>query len=194
MTRSMYSTWKIELAERLGRSVVDLLGEAGALRLLGLDDAHLDVALGRRRTDLGDEGGVAALEEQPGPLEGPFRELQLGQLGLPLADVDREGLDVAAERPSPEVVGACLGGVRGAVHRGRRGSRPGEIVGAAVLRIELVAQRLPVGEGVGVGLAVALAHAAERVRAVADRRLRLRVESVEATVPCIGTGACWLHR
>ena len=64
----------------------------------------------------------------------------------------------------------------------------------AIVGVELVAQRLPATERFGVGLAVALAHASQRVRAVADRRLRLRVESVEAAVPNIGPGACWLHR
>ena len=56
MTRSMYSTWKIALRERLGRAVVDLLGEPRALGLLGLDDPHLDVARGRRAADLGRAG------------------------------------------------------------------------------------------------------------------------------------------
>ena len=77
------------VAERLGRPVVDLLGEPGALGLLGLDDPHLDVARGRRAADLGEQGRVAALEEEPRALERPLGELELGQLGLVLAEVRR---------------------------------------------------------------------------------------------------------
>src|SRR4029078_9170309 len=64
---------------------------------------------------------------------------------------------------------------------------------AAVVHFERVAQRLPLAERLRVRLAIALANALQRVRAVTDRRLRLLVESVEATVPGIGRGACWLH-
>ena len=56
--------------QRLGRSVVDLLGEPGALGLLRLDDPHLQRR--RRRwaaSAADDEGRVAALEEQPRALE-----------------------------------------------------------------------------------------------------------------------------
>src|SRR4029078_5386731 len=62
-----------------------------------------------------------------------------------------------------------------------------------VCDLERVAERLPLAERLRVGLAIPLANALQRVRAVTDRRLRLLVESVEATVPGIGRGACWLH-
>ena len=116
MTRSMYSTWKIVLLERLRRAVVDLLGEARALGLLGLDDAHLVVARGRRSADLGQQGRVAAFEEEPRPLERPLGELQPGELGLTVADVSGECLDVAAQRASSGIVGAGLGRVGRPVH------------------------------------------------------------------------------
>ena len=110
------------VGEGLGRAVVDLLGEPRALGLLGLDDPHLEVARGRRPADLGQQRRVAALEEEPRPLEGPLGELELGQLGLALAEVRGERVDVAAQRPSAGVVGAGLGRVGGTVHRGRRRS------------------------------------------------------------------------
>ena len=49
--------------QRLGRSVVDLLGEPRALGLLGLDDPHLDIGRDGVVAGLGDEARVAALEE-----------------------------------------------------------------------------------------------------------------------------------
>ena len=172
---------------------MDLLRQPRSLGLLRLDDPHLDVARGRRAADVGQQRRVAALEEQPRPLERALGELQLGQLGLVVAQIGGEGLDVAAEGPPAGVVGAGLGRVGRAIDRGRAG-RPCAVGRRAIDEVELVAQLLPAPEQFGVGLPVPLAHALQRVRAVADRRLRLRVESVEAAVPYVGPGACWLHR
>ena len=146
-----------------------------------------------RTADLREQGGVAALEEEPRSLERALGELQLGELGLTVADIDGEQLDVAAEGPSAGIIGAGLGRVGSPVHRCGPGLAARAVGAAAVVHLERVAHRLPLAERLRVGLAIALAHAPERVRAVADRRLRLLVESVEATVPCIGPGACWLH-
>ena len=141
--------------------------------------------------DVGDQGGVAALEEEPGALEGPLGQLELGQLGLVVAEVRRQVIDVAAQGAPLGVVGAGLGRIR-------RLGPPGAVLdavrdrvsrGARSPRVELVAQRLPLAKGFEVRLAVALADALQRVRAVADRCLGLRVEAVEAAVANIGPGA-----
>ena len=186
--------------ERLGRPVVDLLGEPRALGLLGLDDPHLGVVRGRRGAPTSASSGrVAALEEEPASARGSARaSSSLAELGLVVAEVASiRVVDVAAEGPSAGVVGAGLGRVGGRDRRGRRRGRVGRgRLGAASVLGARARRGAPASARAisAYGLAVALAHAAQRVRAVADRRLRLRVESVEAAVPSIGPGACWLHR
>ena len=110
------------VGERLGGAVVDLLGEPRSLGLLRLHDPHLDIVW---TADLGDERGVAALEEQPGALERALGELQLVELGLVVAKVSGQVLDVAAEGATPGIVRSGLGRVGGAIDGGGAGHRLG---------------------------------------------------------------------
>ena len=71
--------------------------------------------------DLCQQGRVATFEEEPGALERPLGEFQLGQLGLALADVRGEPFDIATQGPPSGVIGTGLGRVGGTVHRGRPG-------------------------------------------------------------------------
>ena len=96
---------------------MDLLGQARTLGLLGLDDAHLQVRGQAGVGDLGEQAGVAALEEEPGVLHASHRQLELGQLLLVLAQIARQALDLDPQGLLAGVLGAGLGG-------GRRGDRP----------------------------------------------------------------------
>ena len=136
----MYSTWKIALLSAwAGPSWISWPSRdrsaswASMIRIL----RSLLVAGPVR---LADQGRVAALEEEPGPLERLPGQLELGQLGLVRARSTVQVVDVAAQRPPPRVVRTGLGGDRpppssspsGAV-RGRvsRGSRSGARGGRA---------------------------------------------------------------
>jgi hypothetical protein len=93
---------------------VDLLGEPRSLRLLGLDDPHLDV---RRQAVAGalavaDEARIAALKEEPGRLEVAQRDLELRELRLLLAELAAERVDLRPERPDAGVLRTDLGGDR----------------------------------------------------------------------------------
>ncbi len=72
--------------QRLGRAVVDLLGEADALALLGLDDPHLELGGRAGQVVGGHERVVAALDEQPRRLEVADGELEARELRLVAAD------------------------------------------------------------------------------------------------------------
>ncbi len=101
ITRSMYSTWKIALRQRLGRPVVDLLGEAGALGLLGLDDAHLR----RRPRSPGRRLGatsVASPRSRKSHVRDRVRSASssLASADLMAAEVAGEGLDIARGAPA----------------------------------------------------------------------------------------------
>ncbi len=175
----------------LGRTVVDLLGQAGPLGLLGLDDPHLHVVRPVRSGPLGHEAGVAALQEEPGALQAPVGELEPGELRLAATELHLQALDLRPEGTDPGVLGAGLGRLhgldRGALRwvqavAGRDGpdaARP------ALERVELVAQDLVAGEVLPERLAVALGNGVDRVRGIAERRLRLRVELIEAAVSSV---------
>src|SRR4051794_3723666 len=170
---------------------MDLLREAAALGLLGLDDPHLELRRQRRQLVVGDERGVATLEEQPRALEVSDRELQAGQLGL----VDAELGPGATGAPAPgggrgagaprlgRGRGPCVGGCAIACRLGHAvravacvRQHPGLDV---VLEAgEVVPERLPAPELLEVRGSVAVANAAEAVRRVAERLVRLGVQLV----------------
>jgi hypothetical protein len=60
--------------------------------------------------DLGQEAGVAALQEEPGVLHAPNRQLQLGEFLLVAAEVRRSGARPPPERSLAGVFGAGFGG------------------------------------------------------------------------------------
>ena len=87
--------------------------------------------LGRRAAGLVDQGRVATLEEEPRSLERPLGELQLGQLGLVLAELARSAgrrrrarLRVrASSAPASAALGRAIGVGRALGDRGERVSR-----------------------------------------------------------------------
>ena len=95
--------------QRLGRTIVDLLGEARPLGLLGFHDAHRHVGVGHPVGRLGDERAVTALEEEPHARQGPFGDLELVERRVLGAELRAERLDVAAQRAPAGIVGAGLG-------------------------------------------------------------------------------------
>ena len=124
------------VAERLGRAVVDLLGEPRALGLLGLDDAHLEVARGRRARRPR-SSRVASPRSRKSHVRSRVRSASssLAELGLAVAEVDRSGSSTSPRRAAPAgVVGAGLGGVGGAVDRRGRWSCRGAVDRRAIAR------------------------------------------------------------
>ena len=154
------------VAERLGRPVVDLASEPGALGLLGLDDAHLGIGGARRAGWIGDERGVLAGEEQPGVLEGADGEVDATEGRALLADL----------APDDELVRRGLV-LAGATLARLGGARTGD-----------GAEPLPALDAVEVRLAVALADVAEGVGALGDGRLGLVEEGREGVVVDEGRG------
>ena len=72
--------------------LMDLLGQPGSLRLLGLDDPHPE--LGGQVLAAVQAAWVATLQERPGALEVAKRDLQLGELRLVAAELMAEVRDV----------------------------------------------------------------------------------------------------
>ena len=99
------------LRERLRRTVVDLLCEAGALGFLRLHDAHRDVPIAVGRDH---ECGVAALQEKPGAGQRLLGELEARERRAMALEFCRQGVDVVAER-------ACVGIARARLGCGERG-------------------------------------------------------------------------
>ena len=159
----MNSDLEDRVRQRLGRPVVDLLGEPRALGLLRLDDPHREVAVGIGRVARCDERGIAALQEQPGPRQGSLGELELGQL-------EPGGRSSSAARGSTSPRSAATPGVA------RRRPRPSSAASASSAFVDDEARTRSRGLAVdavrarraapasgrassSVGLAVALAHA-----------------------------------
>jgi hypothetical protein len=177
---------------------VDLLGQAAPLGLLGLDDPHPQIRRELGVGRVGQQARVAALDEQPGALEVLLRKLELAQVLLVEPELGREALDLGAGRSHPHILGTGLGRAAGSVESCRsRGPRPylGRSPGRAVAAraVELVAHGVPPTELVEVRLAVPLAHHPQGVRGVADGRLGVGVQTVEAALPLVRPGACGLH-
>jgi hypothetical protein len=137
------------VGQSLSRTVVDLLSQARALGLLGLDDAHLQIGGQAGSGDLGEQAGVATLQEEPGVLHAPNRKLELRKLLLVATQIRRQAFDVRPESLLAGIFGACL----------RGGGRIGLVCGAdrgAVGCLALVAQVIPATQSVVVSLAVSL--------------------------------------
>ena len=191
MTRSMYSTWKIALLSAwAGPSWISWASRARSASCASTIRIWMSPEV------VGPPASVTSVTS-PRSRKSHVRssvllgQLELGQLGLVAAEFVRTagrrrrgGRAAGRRRPRPRPRSAA---------RSDSVDRAGRLPTLRVARsmtVELVAQGLPAAERVGVGLAVALADAAERVRAVADGRGRLRVEPVEAAVPDFGPGAC----
>ena len=187
--------------ERLGRPVVDLLGEPRPLRLLGLDDPHLDVVRrspGRRPSLT----SVASPRSRKSHVRSRLRsgELELGQLGLVAAELAgqlarrRRGAAPARASSAPA---SRRGGA--AVRRRSAWCRPGP---AAVRVAALDRRRARRGAScqrasvVGVGRrGSARGRSRSVLRAVADR-LRCSPPRASPSKPvcrraCSVAGACW---
>ncbi len=110
------------VAERLGRAVVDLLGQPRRAR----PPAPRRSASGRRRRSSVRPTSVSSVAS-PRSRNSHVRssvalgELELGQLGLVVAEVGGQRLDVPAQRPPARVVGAGLRSIGGPIDRGGAG-------------------------------------------------------------------------
>ena len=167
-TRSMNSTWKMAFDSAWAGPSWTSCASRAALGFLGLHDPHLQLGGHRRHGRLRDQGRIAALEEQPGRLEVPDRQLEAGQLALVEAQLLAGPFDVAAHGAQLEVRGADLGGfgrqvvgsgVRIAPARDRGGHQVAPVRLEALQGPELVTQGQPVGHVLEVNLAVAVANA-----------------------------------
>ena len=169
------------VGEGLGRPVVDLSGQPRPLRLLGLEDPHLDVGRAHAPRRVADERGVVAAQEEPGALEALERQVQAGQRRLLRPDARASDCLIAAQRPDPRVLRPRLrGGRRVALPDGVAGRGPG--LRPAIRRRELVAQLTPRGHLLEVALAEPFPDGAECVRAVGHGLLGLGQEALQPAV------------
>ena len=174
------------IGQGLGGSIVDLLGQARPFGFLGLDDPHLDVGRCHGPVGAGDERRVAALEEQPGVLKGPMRELEPRELGLVASDIGLQTLDIRAERARACIVGPGLRGLRGrwlGVGRILVGdplpTRP------AVRPVELVAQGLVARQLIEERGTVLADDGIEAVGGIRERGFGLGMELIEAAISSV---------
>ncbi len=110
-------------------------------------------------------------------------QVETGELGLVRPDLRLQAFDLGSQGPGPGVVGAGLGGLLGAGRDASAGDLADALAARSALeRVELVAQLLVAGQLFEVGAPIARGDGVERVRRVAERRLRLGVKLVEAAV------------
>src|SRR5664280_1650613 len=153
--------------ERLGRAVVDLLGEPDALRLARLDQPHPEVVGQVRRRWVRLERGVASFEEEPRALQSADGQLQSREFRPTLTELTRRERNGAPKLAGTRrLAGAC------AV------VRPAERI--ELLAVQLVVLRVPRSEVCVIRLAVLLSQRAQRVGRIAESGLGLRVHAIEA--------------